>query len=35
MNSTVAKYLKNKIIFVKIIPISISSTELRKQINNN
>ena len=35
MNSTVAKYLKNKIIFVKNKPISISSTELRKQINNN
>ena len=35
MNSTVAKYLKNKIIFVKNKPISISSTELRKQIKNN
>ena len=35
MNSTVAKYLKNKIIFVKNKPISISSTELRNQIKNN
>ena len=31
LKSIVAKYLKNKIIFIKDRPISISSTEIRKQ----
>ena len=30
--SKVAKYLKNKIIFIKNKPINISSTQLRKKI---
>ena len=35
MNSTVAKYFKNKIIFIKNTPISISSTELKKRTKLN